>query len=363
MFLLLSNLYIESYNEDKKSFSTLDQLNERQKQGVYSVLRMGITNLHRLVGSVVKRSLLQTKWDFLEEKQREVNQLGAPLASQLSAPALELPSFTPIACSWHNSDPKNKVLVWRIGFKIHIALFDRVFTASCLDKSGEVLVTRLPPSNISSSSNISPSNSSPTHTSPSNISSSGSSSSPFSVDGQPLTCSPLTSYVDLQLLEKCIRSNNEKAFLFLLSSRALDLKGHAGLITTTCRYGLAGCLEALLSRDPEGEARVDMVKPLRAASINGRTACVKLLVERYGPVILTDGFDSCSPLEMAAAEGHLDTVRLIVEAGGRGVVDLADLCEKIRLDRLMPLEVLVIVAICAIGIVNVIVVELSDHVS
>ena len=169
MFLLLSNLYIECYNEDKKSFSTLDQLNERQKQGVYSVLRTGITNLHRLVGSVVKRSLLQTKWDFLEEKQREVNQvlrqvlpllinfnprkrgtsellfevdaipegladgvvlqLGAPLASQLSEPALQLPSFTPIACSWHNSDPKNKVLVWRIGFKIHIALFDRVFAA------------------------------------------------------------------------------------------------------------------------------------------------------------------------------------------------------------------------------------------
>ena len=29
---------------------------------------------------------------------------------------------------------------------------------------------------------------------------------------------------------------------------------------------------------------------------------------RYGPAILTAGFESCSPLEMAAAEGHLDTV-------------------------------------------------------
>ena len=58
--------------------------------------------------------------------------------------------------------------------------------------------------------------------------------------------------------------------------------------------------------------------------------------------------------------GHLDTflenvkirdfvisvqVRLIVEAGGRGAVELADQCEKIRLDRLMPLEVLVIVIV------------------
>ena len=30
-------------------------------------------------------------------------------------------------------------------------------------------------------------------------------------------------------------------------------------------------------------------------------------------------------------------MRFIVETGGGGVVDLADKCEKIRLDRLMPL--------------------------
>ena len=75
---------------------------------------------------------------------------------------------------------------------------------------------------------------------------------------------------------------------------------------------------------------------------------------RYGPSILTASFESCSPLELAAAEGHLDTVtiffgsvcyiglmqvRLIVEEGGREVVELADQCERIRLDRLMPLEV------------------------
>ena len=30
-------------------------------------------------------------------------------------------------------------------------------------------------------------------------------------------------------------------------------------------------------------------------------------------------------------------MRFIVETGGSGVVDLADKCEKIRLDRLMPL--------------------------
>ena len=88
---------------------------------------------------------------------------------------------------------------------------------SCLDQSGEVLVTWLPLSNI-----ISPSSNSPFNTRPFN--SSSISSSPFSVDGQPLTCSPLIDYVDLQLLEMCIRSNNEKAFLFLLSSCRLIQK-------------------------------------------------------------------------------------------------------------------------------------------
>ena len=165
MFLLLSNLYIECYDEGKKSFSSLDQLTEKQKQGMYCILRTGITNLYRLAGSVEKRSLLQTKSDFMEEKQREVNQvlrqvlpllvnfnprkrntcelifevdtipegladgvvleLGAPLA-QLS---LQLPS-TSLTCSWHHSNREDcTILVWRIGFKIHVALLDQVFTA------------------------------------------------------------------------------------------------------------------------------------------------------------------------------------------------------------------------------------------
>ena len=84
--------------------------------------------------------------------------------------------------------------------------------------------------------------------------------------------------------------------------------------------------------------QLDLVKPLRAASINGRTECVKLLVARspifyicqifaelsnvhflrYGSAILTAGFESCSPLELAAAEGHLDTVTIFV--GNLGTV-------------------------------------------
>ena len=135
---------------------------------------------------------------------------------------------------------------------------------SCLEQSGEVLVTWRPGSSCSSSS----------CSSASNI------NCPFSVGGRPLTSSKLTNEVDLQLLELCIRNNNEKAFLFLFSSSTcqLDQKGLERLVTTACRsknsplyiftppnpaplspsqlilgcrYGLVGCLDALLQRDPE----------------------------------------------------------------------------------------------------------------
>ena len=85
---------------------------------------------------------------------------------------------------------------------------------SCLEQSGEVLLTWQP---SSSSSNI---------------------NCPFSVDGRPLTSRPLSNEVDLQLVEMCIRNNNENAFLFLFSPSTcpqLDQKGLERLVTTACR--------------------------------------------------------------------------------------------------------------------------------
>ena len=170
MFLLLSNLYIECYDEVNVTFSAPNQLTEKQKQGVYSVLRAGITNLHRMVGGVEKKSVLQTKLEFLEEKQMEVNQvlrqvlpllvsfnpgkrdtrdillevdaipqgLADGVVFQLDPTLFQLPApvqsaqlqFPPTSTSTCNStlDLKSDVLVWRIGFKIHIALRHQVFT-------------------------------------------------------------------------------------------------------------------------------------------------------------------------------------------------------------------------------------------
>ena len=165
MFLLLSNLYIECYDEVNVTFSPPNQLTEKQKQGVYSVLRAGITNLHRMVGGVEKKSVLQTKLEFLEEKQMEVNQvlrqvlpllvsfnprkrdrrdlllevdaipqgLADGVVFQLDPTLFQLPA--PVQSSTQLQFPpsstldlKSDVLVWRIGFKIHIALRHQVFT-------------------------------------------------------------------------------------------------------------------------------------------------------------------------------------------------------------------------------------------
>ena len=165
MFLLLSNLYIECYDEVNVTFSAPNQLTEKQKQGVYSVLRAGITNLHRMVGGVEKKSVLQTKLEFLEEKQMEVNQvlrqvlpllvsfnpgkrdtrdlllevdaipqgLADGVVFQLDPTLFQLPA--PVQSSAQLQFPpsstldlKSDVLVWRIGFKIHIALRHQVFT-------------------------------------------------------------------------------------------------------------------------------------------------------------------------------------------------------------------------------------------
>ena len=54
MLLLVSNLYIECFDEGGLVFSTIDKLSAKQKEGVYSVLRTGVTNLFQMVGRIEK---------------------------------------------------------------------------------------------------------------------------------------------------------------------------------------------------------------------------------------------------------------------------------------------------------------------
>ena len=58
----------------------------------------------------------------------------------------------------------------------------------------------------------------------------------LSVDHHTLTSSPLAGFVNLKVLEACIRNNNEKAFVFLFPSFAPDPKSHYRLVTIACRY-------------------------------------------------------------------------------------------------------------------------------
>ena len=168
MLLLVSNLYIECFDEGGLVFSTIDKLSAKQKEGVYSVLRIGVTNLLQMVGRIEKPKLWlfggKTESDFFEEKKKaenqvlrqvlpllvnfnprrsaenelllEVDTIPEGLADGVVIPfGVLLPSLLSISDATR-SQPQNatatgsdsKLLVWKKGFKIHIASGDQVFT-------------------------------------------------------------------------------------------------------------------------------------------------------------------------------------------------------------------------------------------
>ena len=168
MLLLMSNLYIECFDEGGLVFSTIDKLSAKQKEGVYSVLRTGVTNLLQMVGRIEKPKLWlfggKTESDFFEEKKKaenqvlrqvlpllvnfnprrsaenelllEVDTIPEGLADGVVIPfGVLLPSLLSISDATR-SQPQNatatgsdsKLLVWKKGFKIHIASDDQVFT-------------------------------------------------------------------------------------------------------------------------------------------------------------------------------------------------------------------------------------------
>jgi hypothetical protein len=153
-----------------------------------------------------------------------------------------------------------------------------------------------------------------------------------------LPSQPLADFLTHKMLEGAIKRGNAPAFLLLLPHFAAP--GLLRLATLAGRHGAAGCLEAVLGL--EGAAELDLTTPLRAASINGRDAALEAMVRCRGKAVLTTGFDSCSPLELAAAAGHLSTVRLLLRLGDWATLERAGRGERARLDRLMPLEVTVL---------------------
>ena len=167
MLLLMSNLYIECFDEGGLVFFTMDKLSAKQKEGVYSVLRTGVTNLLQMVGRIEKPKLWlfggKTESDFFEEKKKaenqvlrqvlpllvnfnprrsaenelllEVDTIPEGLADGVVIPFGVLPSLLSISAAIR-SQPQDAIatgsysnlLVWKKGFKIHIASDDQVFT-------------------------------------------------------------------------------------------------------------------------------------------------------------------------------------------------------------------------------------------
>lgn len=141
---------------------------------------------------------------------------------------------------------------------------------------------------------------------------------------------PNTPYVDgdgekHNLLFDAIMVENEEFALLLIEKGAdvyhSDEKKVSTLLQASHR-GLTDVVKALLGKhaangskkDYVDAASEDGITPLTAASSEGHTECVKLLVDAKADVNAKDK-DSTTSLMAASARGHLDVVQTILAAG------------------------------------------------
>ena len=141
---------------------------------------------------------------------------------------------------------------------------------------------------------------------------------------------PNTPYVDGEgekhnLLFDAIMVENEEFSVLLIEKGAdiyhSDEKKVSTLLQASHR-GLADVVKALLGeyaangskKDYVDVASEDGITPLTAASSEGHTECVKLLIDAKADVNAKDK-DSTTSLMAAAARGHFDVVEIIVAAG------------------------------------------------
>jgi ankyrin repeat protein len=101
------------------------------------------------------------------------------------------------------------------------------------------------------------------------------------------------------------------------------LKSHVDSLTVdgrlfeAARNGDLDSLTTLLDTNPNGlHARMNGFTLLHAAARQGERAAVELLLGRGLDANVRDEGDNAYPMHWAAAEGHLEVVRLLAEAGG-----------------------------------------------
>lgn len=141
---------------------------------------------------------------------------------------------------------------------------------------------------------------------------------------------PNTKYVDgggesHNLLFDAIMVENEE-FALLLIEKGADLYYHdekkINTLLQASHRGLTDVVRAILAKHGSANSELefldaaseDGVTPLTAAASEGHVDCVRLLVDAKADINAKDK-DNTTPLMAAAARGYVDVVSLIVEAG------------------------------------------------
>ena len=93
-------------------------------------------------------------------------------------------------------------------------------------------------------------------------------------------------------------------------------------VTMACQYGKLDILQNLLSRGVKLVANMDGLYPLQLACREGKTDITKCLISHGADFEIQDSFKGWTSVFFAASEGHLDCVKVLLEAGCK--VDIVD---------------------------------------
>ncbi len=89
-----------------------------------------------------------------------------------------------------------------------------------------------------------------------------------------------------------------------------------------CQYGHLDIVKNLLSRGAKLIPNMDGLYPLHLACREGKTEITKCLIAHGSMIERKDSFTGWTPLFYAASEGHLDCIKVLLEANAR--IDLLD---------------------------------------
>ena len=117
-----------------------------------------------------------------------------------------------------------------------------------------------------------------------------------------------------------IENNNNDVLPLLIERGAVidrPLPGEAiSPIHTACMFDKPEALELLVKSDVDVNMPAkDLGAPLHVAAVNGSLDCIKILVEHGAVIKMPFGLKWLSPLHLAADKGNLDVVRALVELG------------------------------------------------